>query len=122
MVVLGKNSFEDGISSIMGFPYYGVHHYGVLFYPSKWRAKRIMQGDPLSLYLFLFCAEDLNGILKQVLDAREIQGFSICKRVPKLTHIFFVEDCLLFCRSTLKECEKIQDLLAVYESASGQMF
>jgi len=81
----------------------------------------IRQGDPLSPYLFLFCAEGLNGILKQAAYAREIQGFSIFGRGPKLTHFFFVDDCLLFCRLTLEECEKIQELLVVYNSASSQM-
>ena len=30
-------------------------------------------------------------------------------------------DCLIFCRSTLDECNKIQELLAWYEAASGQV-
>lgn len=51
----------------------------------------------------------------------EIQGFSLCRAGPKLTHIFFANDCLIFCRSTLDECNKIQELLACYEAASGQV-
>lgn len=81
----------------------------------------IRQGDPLSPYLFVFCAEGFNGILKQAADAGEIQGFSTCRKGPKLTHLFFVDDCFLFCKLTLEECEKIQELLVVYESASRQM-
>ena len=87
-----------------------------MIYPTR----GIRQGDPLSPYLFLFCAEGLNGILKQAAIAGEIQGFSICRRRPKLTHLFFVDECLLFCSLTLKEWEKIQEFL-VYESASSQM-
>ena len=84
-------------------------------------SRGLRQGDPLSPYLFLFCAKGLNAILKQAVDVGEIQEFSICRRGPKLTHLFFADDCLLFCRSTLEECEKIQELLALYESASRQM-
>ena len=51
----------------------------------------------------------------------EIQGFSICRNGPKITHLFFADDYLLFCRSTLEECEKIQELLSYYEVTSGQM-
>ena len=51
----------------------------------------------------------------------EIQGFSICRNRPKITHLFFANDYLLFCRSTLEECEKIQELLSYYEAALGQM-
>jgi len=47
--------------------------------------------------------------------------FSLCRNGPKLTHLFFADDCLIFCRSTLEECNKIQELLGLYETASGQM-
>nr|XP_023888394.1 uncharacterized protein LOC112000487 [Quercus suber] len=84
-------------------------------------SRGLRQGDPISPYLFLFCAEGLNAIFQKVAENGEIYGFSICKNGPKLTHLFFTDDCLLFCRSTLEECEKIQELLACYEEASGQM-
>ena len=84
-------------------------------------SRGLRQGDPFSPYLFLFCAEGLNAIFQKAAENGEIQGFSICINGPKLTHLFFADDCLLFCRSTLEECEKIQELLACYEEASGQM-
>lgn len=79
----------------------------------------LRQGDPLLPYLFLFFAEGLNAIFKRAAENGEIQGFSICRNKPKLTHLFFADDCLLFCRFTLEECEKVQELLAYYEEASG---
>lgn len=51
----------------------------------------------------------------------DIHGFSICRNRSKLTRLFFANDCLLFCRSTLEECEKIQQILAFYEEATGQV-
>ena len=51
----------------------------------------------------------------------EIQGFSLCRNGPKLTHLFLADDCLIFCRSTLDECNKIQELLDYYETTSGQV-
>ena len=84
-------------------------------------SRGIRQRDPLSPFLFLFYAKGLNAILEQAATAREIHGFSICRCGPKLTHLFFADDCLLFCRSTLEECEKIKELLAAYEVVSGQM-
>ena len=83
--------------------------------------RELRQGDPLSPYLFLFCAEGLNALLRRAADVGQIHGFFISRRGPKLTHLFFADDCLLFCRSTLAECDKIKELLAVYEAASGQM-
>ena len=88
-----------------------------MIYPSR----GIRQGDPLSPYLFLFCAKGLNAILRKATVAEEIEGFSLCRRGPKITHLFFEDDCLLLCRSNLAECEKIKELLAVYEATLGQM-
>ena len=87
-----------------------------LFRPSR----DLRQGDPLSPYLFLFCAEGLNVILNEAVSKGEIHGFSICGNGPKLTHLFFADNSLLFCRASLNECEKIQELLGSYEEASGK--
>ena len=88
-----------------------------MIYPSR----GLRQGDPFSPYLFLFCAEGLNAILRKAATTGEIEGFSLCRRGPKITHLFFADDCLLLCRSNLAEWEKIKELLAVYEAALGQM-
>ena len=87
-----------------------------LIHPSR----GLRQGDPLSPFLFLFCAEGLNALLTQAARTGEIRGYSICRSGPKITHLFFADDCLLFCRATSFECEKIQNILAWYEVASGQ--
>ena len=84
-----------------------------MIYPSR----GLREGDPLSPYLFLFCAEGLNAILRKAATAGEIEGFSLCRHGPKITHLFFADNCLLLCRSNLAECEKIKELLAVYEAA-----
>ena len=38
----------------------------------------------------------------------------------KLTHLFFADDSLLFCRANSTECSKVMDLLSVYEDVLGQ--
>lgn len=63
----------------------------------------------------------MNAISRKASIAGEIEGFSLCRQGPKITHLFFTDDYLLFCYSTLVECEKIQELLVIYEVASGQM-
>ena len=81
----------------------------------------LRQGDPFSPFLSLFCAEGLNALLNKVADNGEIRGLSLCHQGPKITHLFFVDDCLLFCRFNTAECLKIQQLLDWYEAASGQL-
>ena len=46
--------------------------------------------------------------------------FSMCKWGPKLTHLFFADDSLLFCRSIFEDCNNVLKLLADYESLLGQ--
>jgi len=56
----------------------------------------IRQGDPLSPFLFLLCTEGLHGLISQAAHIGDIHGFQLCRRSPKLTHLLFVDDSLLF--------------------------
>lgn len=87
-----------------------------LIHPSR----GLRQGDHLSPFLFLFYAEGLNALFSQAARNGEIQGYSIYRARPKITHLFFADDCLLFSRATSSECEKIQNILAWYEATSRQ--
>ena len=80
----------------------------------------IRQGDPLSPFIFLLCTEGLHSLIEDAARVGDLRGFSLCKRGPKLTHLFFVDDSLLFCRANLDECSNILKLLGVYEQSSGQ--
>ena len=44
----------------------------------------------------------------------------LCRRSPSLTHLLFADDSLLFCRSNMEECQKVLDVLQIYEMSSGQ--
>ena len=80
----------------------------------------LRQGDPLSPYLFLLCAMGLQGLLKKAKANGDIRGVSICKNGPRVSHLFFADDSVLFCRAKGEECQKILDLISVYERGSGQ--
>ena len=56
----------------------------------------IRQRDPLSPYLFLISFEALNCQLQQEARSEAFRGFSLCKNGPKITHLFFANDTLLF--------------------------
>ena len=80
----------------------------------------LRQGDPLSPYLFLLCAEGLQSLIQQAENAGSIKGVSLCSAGPKFSHLFFTDDSLLFCRANTQECATILEVLQQYEEASGQ--
>ena len=82
-------------------------------------SRGIRQSDPLSPYLFLLCSEGLNQMLQAAAREDEIRGFSLCRNGPRISHLYFADDTLLFIRAVMGDLEKIQEILTLYEQASG---
>ena len=55
------------------------------------------------------------------MEGGQIEGFALCRSGLKISHLFFVDDSLLFCRARLGDVLAIQALLGLYEKALGQM-
>ena len=87
-------------------------HYGNI-HPTK----GICQGDPLSPYLLLLCAERFTSLLE--VEGR-VKGVSICRRAPKISNLMFVDDSLLFFQATNSEVAVVNEVLQTYASASSQ--
>ena len=83
-------------------------------------SRGLRQGDPLSPYLFLLCTEGFHCLLRKAEENGDIRGVSICRSAPKLTHLLFAYDSLIFCRAKINEFEKLLEILATYEQASEQ--
>ena len=80
----------------------------------------LRQGDPLSPYLFLLCAEGLSALIKKASADGLLEGISVSRGGPCLSHLFFVDDSLIFCKATIEECEVLQRVMSKNEKASGQ--
>uniref|UniRef100_A0A2N9FA00 Reverse transcriptase domain-containing protein n=1 Tax=Fagus sylvatica TaxID=28930 RepID=A0A2N9FA00_FAGSY len=52
-------------------------------------SRGIRQGDSLSPYLFLLCAEGLSFLLRKAMAEKKINGVAASRDGPKLTHLFF---------------------------------
>ena len=107
MEVFRKNPFANGVPRFTGGYDYAMRFKSDLFHFANGEpqgliqpSRGLRQGDPLSPFLFLFCAERLNALLYKAAEDNEIRGLSICRQGPQITHLFFADDCLLFCRSS----------------------
>ena len=49
-----------------------------------------------------------------------MEGISICRGSPTLSHLFFTDDSIIFGKASIEECTTLQRILAVYENAFGQ--
>ena len=83
-------------------------------------SKGLHQGDPLSPSLFLLCAEGLSIIIHKAVRNHSFTGIFICRSSPSVTHLFFADDIILFCKANSDECQKLKLILQMYENASVQ--
>ncbi|XP_027166037.1 uncharacterized protein LOC113766004 [Coffea eugenioides] len=81
----------------------------------------IRQGDPLSPYLFLLCSEGFTNLLQKAATDRRMEGMRISRQGPRLTHLFFVDDSLIFCKADYQNASELRRILQVYERGTGQL-
>jgi hypothetical protein len=59
-------------------------------------SKGIWQGDPISPYLFLLCAEGLSCLLKTQGPVYVSRGVHVGVYAPWISHLLFADDCIIF--------------------------
>ena len=81
----------------------------------------IHQRDLLLPFLFLLCTEGFHSIISQATTDEAIRGYSFTHFTsPRLSHLLFANDNLLFCRATCEECNTVLELLSTYKKILGQ--
>ena len=80
----------------------------------------LRQGDPLSPYLFLICAEGLLALFRKAERVSLNRIVSICKGGPRVSHLFFADDSIILCSAVREECENLLSLLSLNEDTSSQ--
>lgn len=82
-------------------------------------AKGLGQGNPLSTYLFLMCANIMSLALIKVENNKDIQGVKLGRNGVSFTHLLFADNSLLFFKRDNKSLTNIQQIISWYCSVSG---
>ncbi|KAL9660376.1 hypothetical protein QQ045_025189 [Rhodiola kirilowii] len=83
-------------------------------------SRGLRQGDPISPYLFLLCAEWLTCTVDKYQELRLVKGIRICRNAPIITHLMFADDCVLFLKAKPDCVMRLTEILKSYEAVSGQ--
>ncbi|KAL4280079.1 hypothetical protein GQ457_03G012010 [Hibiscus cannabinus] len=83
-------------------------------------SRGLRQGDPLSPYLFLLCTQGLSALLLKEQAAGRIVGVRASQRGPRVNHLLYADDCILFIKNSEREACRMKEVLKVYEKSSGQ--
>ncbi|KAG7599606.1 Endonuclease/exonuclease/phosphatase superfamily [Arabidopsis suecica] len=83
-------------------------------------SRGLRQGDPLSPYLFVLCLERLCHLIELAVDSKEWKAISLSCGGPKLSHICFADDLILFAEASVTQIRVIRKVLEKFCKASGQ--
>jgi hypothetical protein len=60
----------------------------------------LRQGDPISPYLFLLCAEGFSALIHNAEREERLQGIKLTTTAPSVSHLLFADDSLLLIEAT----------------------
>ncbi|XP_070021012.1 uncharacterized protein [Nicotiana sylvestris] len=84
-------------------------------------SRRVKQGDPVSPTLFILAAEALSRGLNALHTNLYFCGFGMPKWSPKINHLAYADDMIIFSSSDETSLMLIIQVLKAYEAASGQL-
>ncbi|XP_074293127.1 uncharacterized protein LOC141620056 [Silene latifolia] len=82
----------------------------------------LRQGDSLSPYLFILCAEALSNLMRRAMECNSLHGVRVSSSTaPAVSHLLFADDSIFFSRATMGEADVINDVLRKYEATLGKL-
>ena len=87
-----------------------------MFFPSR----GLRQDNSLSPFLFVLGSEVLSGILIKAEAGGKFKGFQLAQACPRISHLLFADDLIIFSRDLEEDAKAIKDCLDQYQLWSGQ--
>lgn len=88
---------------------------GEWFSPSR----GLRQGDPLSPFLFLICAEGFSTLIDDARTNGRLMGATVGRERFAVSHLFFADDCIIFGDASFEGAGVVREVVREYEKVSG---
>lgn len=79
----------------------------------------LRQGDPLTPYFFVLCMERLGSMINDEVIKGEWSPISLSRNGPKISHLFFADDVLLFTKAAVAQAKGVKRILDGFCGMSG---
>ena len=79
----------------------------------------LRQGDPLSPFLFDLAVETLSLVIEKASGLGLWEGVAVSRGGPKITHLQYADDTIIFCPPKLDFLHNIKKALILFQLASG---
>jgi len=87
--------------------------------PSFKPSHGLVQGDPLSPYLFILCMENLSIAINNAVQQGACDPIHTTTNGPRLSHLLFADDVLIFSKAKNSQLKFITELFVRFSKASG---
>lgn len=81
----------------------------------------IRQGDPLSPFIFILCAEALVHVMSRAESNGLIHGMQLTKKCSSVQHLLFADDSFFLCKANLPKVAEFLRCLKLYGDSFGQV-
>lgn len=78
-----------------------------------------LQGDPLSPYLFVLGMERLGHLIDRATEEKRWEPIRLSRKGPGISHLFFADDLLLFCKPSESGANTLKETLDVFCHFAG---
>lgn len=80
----------------------------------------LKQGDPISPYLFILVFDVLSRKISRAFNRVDFNGIGLANSAPTLTHLFFVDDVVIFSQDSPESIVTLTAILNLFTAASSQ--